>query len=177
MRSTLAAILLFAVASTAVPVHASQLRYTFENVVFDDGGTLTGSFVYDFDTLVVSSINVQTTAGSSFGGAAYAQGVAALSSAVLLATEQVPPAGDLAGETVLALLVLAPLEGFTTALDGTLRESRCPDAGLCLQQSQTTLRTVSSGSLVSSVVPLPPALPLMLTGVAALAGFRRRLRR
>jgi hypothetical protein len=35
---------------------------------------------------------------------------------------------------------------------------------------------VSSGSLVSSVVPLPPALPLMLTGVAALAGLRRRMR-
>src|ERR1035438_9154092 len=39
---------------------------------FGDGGTATGSFVYDANNGVVSAISVTTTQGSSFAGARYA---------------------------------------------------------------------------------------------------------
>lgn len=173
-RSILAPLALGLLAVLAAPAQAAPLLWTFDNVAFNDGGSLTGSFVYDFSTLTVSSVNVQSTTGSAFGGTSYTGGINLFASGggLLLTTDQVPPANDLAGENVLGLILVFPFAGTFGA--GNFNESVCPLAGPCVQGTLTTLRTVTSGNIVGSVVPVPAALPLLVSGFAALVALRRR---
>ena len=50
---------------------AVPLTWTLQSVVFDDGGTANGSFVFDADTTSYSNIMINTTAGSVLGAQAY----------------------------------------------------------------------------------------------------------
>jgi len=50
---------------------ADGVSWTLNNMVFSDGATASGSFVYDAATNTLSSISITTTAGSAFGGATY----------------------------------------------------------------------------------------------------------
>ena len=50
---------------------ADGVLWTLNDMVFSDGATASGSFVYDAATNTLSSINVTTTGGSAFGGATY----------------------------------------------------------------------------------------------------------
>lgn len=52
-------------------VSAAPLTWTLDNVVFDDGGTVTGSFVYDADTNTYSGISLQTAGGPITGASGY----------------------------------------------------------------------------------------------------------
>jgi len=52
-------------------IQAIPLTWTLNNVVFDDGGTAHGSFVYDSDTEDLTEVEIWTTAGSSYEGYAY----------------------------------------------------------------------------------------------------------
>jgi hypothetical protein len=55
-----------------VPVaSADGVTWTLENLNFDDGGTATGSFVYDATTNTYSDINIVTSTGTKFAGATY----------------------------------------------------------------------------------------------------------
>ena len=56
----------FATAASATP-----LLWTLNGLVFDDGGTASGSFVYDADSHHFSAINLATTAGSILPGATF----------------------------------------------------------------------------------------------------------
>ena len=47
------------------------LTWTISNATFSDGGTASGTFVYDADTNTYSSINITTTTGSVRSGASY----------------------------------------------------------------------------------------------------------
>ena len=44
-----------------IRAHADPVLWTFDSVTFTDGGTATGSFVWDNDTLVASDIMFTTT--------------------------------------------------------------------------------------------------------------------
>ena len=55
----------------SVPLRAIPLTWTLHNVTFNDGGTASGTYVYDADTNTVSNINIVTTAGSAMPGATY----------------------------------------------------------------------------------------------------------
>jgi len=46
---------LLLVCSSAI---AAPVKWTFQNVVFNDGGTMTGSFTWDADTYQFSDINI-----------------------------------------------------------------------------------------------------------------------
>jgi len=50
---------------------AGMIRWNYQDVKFDDGGTASGSFSYDADTGVYSSISISTTPGSRFPGSSY----------------------------------------------------------------------------------------------------------
>lgn len=50
---------------------AAPLTWTLDNVVFDDGGTVTGSFIYDADTNTYSGISLQTAGGPITGASGY----------------------------------------------------------------------------------------------------------
>lgn len=50
---------------------AAPVTWTLTGVVFNDGGTATGSFTYDASTNTYSSVNITTTTGSSRTGTTY----------------------------------------------------------------------------------------------------------
>jgi len=50
---------------TAQTVGAAVLTWTFANVMFDDGGTLFGSFDFDADTDTFSNLNISTQGGDA----------------------------------------------------------------------------------------------------------------
>src|SRR5258708_17612531 len=50
---------------------AAPVVWTLSGVTFSDGGTASGSFIFDADTNTYSSINVTTTTGSVRTGASY----------------------------------------------------------------------------------------------------------
>ena len=66
MAGVLTGMLLSSAPALAVPV-----LWSVEDVVFDDGGTASGTFVFDADTGVYSDIAITTTAGAVLSGAPY----------------------------------------------------------------------------------------------------------
>lgn len=77
-------------------------RWHLDNAVFHDGGTATGSFVFDDPSDSYSDIQMSTTAGTSFGGAEYTELVPGNpGDAFSLWTVTNASAGDLSGEDVL----------------------------------------------------------------------------
>lgn len=62
LPTLLNAAVLTLVASTFVEsAQAASLRWSFQNIVFNDGGTLSGSFNYDADTNTYSNINIHVS--------------------------------------------------------------------------------------------------------------------
>jgi beta-glucanase (GH16 family) len=61
---TIAAAAFVSCASVA-PVVAAPLTWQVSNVVFDDGGTLAGTFIFDAATQQYSSIDLFSTAGTT----------------------------------------------------------------------------------------------------------------
>lgn len=66
MRSKLFALIAVVLLVGPMSANAVPLVWNLQGVTFDDGGTATGSFVYDADTLTYSAINIQTTGNLSF---------------------------------------------------------------------------------------------------------------
>ena len=62
-RSLLAVPALLVLLCVPSVASADGITWTLSGVTFDDGGTASGSFVYDAVTNTVSSINIVTTAG------------------------------------------------------------------------------------------------------------------
>jgi hypothetical protein len=50
----------------SIPVNATPIMWNLQGVTFDDGGTATGSFIYDADTSTYSAITIQTTGNLAF---------------------------------------------------------------------------------------------------------------
>lgn len=161
MRLSLAALLLI-VSATA---HAVPVTWTFQNVVFEDGGTLAGSFTYDADTVSYSDVNVTTTAGSAAPGATYLFQDAFFPLFGPDNTWFSPVnGGDATGEYSVHLSFLEDLTnaGGTIALNSSF-EGICT-ASNCINGD--ILRYVTSGSVTA--VPVPAAVWLMLSGLASL---------
>lgn len=55
----------------AAIAHATPVNWKLNGVLFSDGGTANGTFVYDADTNQFSAINITTTTGSVLSGAAF----------------------------------------------------------------------------------------------------------
>lgn len=55
---------------TSTSVFATPVTWTLEGVTFDDGGTATGSFVYDADLAEYISFDIRTTAGTALDSTA-----------------------------------------------------------------------------------------------------------
>jgi len=168
------AALFMASGANAVPV-----KWNLVDVTFDDGGSSTGSFVYEVDTLSLSEINITTTGGTSFGGAVYAfehsaftgfgaDGIAVISEVV----------GDLSGETWLGLNLTAdPMTNaggtipLTSGFFSAFNEYSCPDAA-CGPGGSPGLRGTAGGSISS--VPVPAAVWLFGSAIGVLGWIRRK---
>ena len=70
-RLNVAASILFLLLGLAPGASADSVTWTLHDVLFSDGATASGSFVYDASTNKVSAVNITTTGGSLFGGATY----------------------------------------------------------------------------------------------------------
>ena len=164
--------------ASAVPV-----MWTLQGVTFSDGGTASGSFVYDADTNTYSSINVSTTAGTVVTTPATYQFLdPGFPSASGELAAFVTATGDLTGVRVVALVSTAPMTdaGGTVTLvpvssgEGVCSNSVCSTAG--------ELRSLSAGSLNGQAVAPVPALStwamlgtVLLLGASAFLMLRKSL--
>lgn len=172
-----------AIATLALPgaASAAPVLWTLSGVAFSDGGTASGSFVYDADANTYSSINITTTAGSVRGSAVHgrlhpdphhhAQGAVFTTSA-----------GATTGAPLFQFSLQAPLTnagGSTTIMPGPSVEAAC-DVGCTGYVAP--FRSVVAGAMTGT--PVPAAVPTLsewamillaalLAGGAALTLSRR----
>ena len=144
---------------------ADGITWNLSGVTFDDGGSASGSFVYDAPSNTFSAIDITTTAGSAFAGATYTglSGAFGSSNTGML----LGPSGNLTDTALLFLMFGANLtnSGGTVPLNG-VGEGTCDDAD-CF--NSTLLRSITAGDVVGAVAtPEPSAFLLVGTGLLAL---------
>lgn len=177
IRCLIIASVLLALFSLPPIASADGITWDLVGVTFSDGGTASGSFVYDATTNTYSDIDITTTAGSAFGGATY----------TFIGTEYVSSAGEMILVTTLGDLANTPTlvlyfdGGELTNLGGTLSVSGIGE-GICNNTSDcsvaTELREITGGEVVAST-PEPPALSLLSIGLVLLlaaASFMQKTR-
>ena len=161
---------------------ASPVDWSLAGLTFDDGGTLSGSFVYDVDTNSYSAIDIITTPGSVLPGATYTALDPYDSSSGLLGT-LTEADGDLTGTPWLLIdfsnaltdpggdpypYTFVAYEGYCTTDDCT--------------NSIGTGFTVDRGTAVAgnatqeSTSPEPSSCGLALMGVGFLMALMRKMR-
>jgi hypothetical protein len=159
------------IAAVTVSLSAAAPKiWTITNGTFDDGGTFSGSFVYDASTNTYSSINVQTTTGHVFGNPSASTytvlnpGIAPTAKTVLFVDQ--PGQFSYMGDPTLDL-------GFSTALTdagGTVNLSGTEYT--CSAQNCNGLGSPSrgvTGGTASAAGPVTSAPTLSGWGTAALA--------
>lgn len=166
-----------ALLALAPGVRAAPVVWTLADVLFDDGGTAAGSFIYDADTDTYSAINISTSAGSVFGGAAYAELLFGGATDAAFVSGALP---DYTGEPLLQLIFQTPLTsagGLVGLVDlffpaASSYEATCTD-GPCF--GAIFERSLVDGGLIGVVIPIPAA-GLLLPGALAMLAFARRRR-
>jgi hypothetical protein len=153
----------------SVSVLAFSKPWTLGGVVFNDGGTASGSVSYDAATNTYSNINVTTTAGTTLlTGASYtffSNGFAPGAGGVLLNASN---AADLTGTRGFAVFFNPPLSEFGTTTTITGQEATCADAG-CNAPAPPS-RFVSAGAATAPVQANPvPTLSIPMLALLALA--------
>jgi hypothetical protein len=168
--------LLAVLALGAAPLaQAAPVQWVLQDVLFNDGGTAFGSFVYDADTNTFSSIAITTTDGSALSGNFYEfinfdPGLADADS-VLLAAAADPVFGTPAFNMNLA----TPMTNAGGTIDLATAPPPLAFESTCLTNPCTMFfsidREIISGSI--SAVPLPGALWLFATALGFLGWWRR----
>ena len=170
MRALFAALLI----ALAGAVQAAPVVWTIDSLLFDDGGTASGSFTYDADTNTYSHISISTSSGSVLPGGVY--GV------IHPHTPYVAPSNETGmvvldvtnGEfdsTAMSLIFESPLSnaGGTILLTYSI-ETSC--AGELCNFPVSPQRFLVSGSV--SAVPIPAAVWLFGSGLGLLGWLRGR---
>jgi hypothetical protein len=169
-RNLITALTLFVLFCVPSIASADGITWDLSGVTFDDGGTASGSFVYDASTNKYSSIDIITTLGTAFGGDTYTSLSSAFdsSSTGLL----VGASGDLTNTALLFLLYGADLTnaGGTVPLivsgENQGGEGTCDNSDCSLT---TLLRSTTAGQVVGTVsTPEPSVLSFLGLGLGAL---------
>jgi IPTL-CTERM motif len=164
MKTMILRFLLAAFAAAGLPASALAvpLLWTLNGVTLSDGGTASGSFVYDATANTNSAVNIKTTSGSSVTGSTYTfvcsspcDGGLAFSPTYLVALT-VSGSGNLTGLPVLELRFNTSLTnaGGTVTLNTISFEDRCSDSN-CIATT-TPFRSITAGSITAG--PLAPAV-------------------
>jgi len=170
MRLLIIFMILFSGAAQAIPV-----TWTLQDVVFDDGGSASGFFIYDADLDLYSSVNITTTSGSDLSGESYLypKGVFAGPFSLVATAQDVP---DLTGVASIALFynpgVLTNSGGTRSLVEGSSRESFCADPDCNIGVGEPNSRDIIAGSI--SAVPVPAAVWLFGSALAGLGWLRRK---
>ncbi|MEZ5894401.1 MAG: VPLPA-CTERM sorting domain-containing protein [Parvularculaceae bacterium] len=177
--------LLAAVLSTfglCAPAGATPVTWTLADAVFSDGGTASGTFIYDADANVYSNVDIVTTAGSKQSGAEYhlLPSLFAFSATRFGAVPVASPA--LSGKTIFSITWASALTN-DGGIVGILTGSPSGE-GVCSNFNCSIFtgfgggarNFVSGYATTASEVPLPAALPLFFAGFAGLGAASRRQR-
>jgi hypothetical protein len=159
--------LVFAVSLlSVVPFSASagQILWTFDGATFSDGGTASGSFIFDADLNQYSSVEITTISGSALSGATYDVVTTALfpdAGEALFGTTT----GDLTGTPGLALFYASELSDAggpisISSSPGFGREGTCVDP-TCSEPTGPN-RIFSSGTIVGTVVAPEPSTVVLI---------------
>jgi hypothetical protein len=175
LKRLLPVITLLASLGIATDAQALSVLWTLQDVQFEDGGSATGSFVYDADINTYANISVTTTTGSATTGGT----VSLLLDGDANGAAVVPLQGDLTGATLLQLLFQAPLTnagGVVALVDpffapNSSSEGRCSNASC---SSASFARFMASGDVVGAPVPVPATGALLAAALAALGPRVRR---
>jgi hypothetical protein len=166
-----ASTLLFAAAADAAPV-----TWNLQNWTFDDGGTASGSFVFDASTGRYSSVSVLSTNGTVRTGARYVLPNPTSAGNANFAAWVTGLFADFTGTPVIAVNWLSALTdaGGTVGanLAGFHGEYAC--GGVSCASAETPARFLRSGAVTTVAVPLPATLPLVGLALTMLAALRRR---
>lgn len=160
---------------------AGPILWTLQGFTFDDGGTASGSFMFDAATGLYSSINITTSNGSVLSGSTYAfvdPGNAGFNgpSEIFMVASSAP---DLTGSPFLGLIWQSNLTGGggTVPLSSSLNsgETKCTNSG-CTSINQLTGRLLTGGSVTTGAGTVPEPATFVLVGCAlAAVGLKRRV--
>jgi hypothetical protein len=164
---------LFVVSASAVPIN-----WVLSGVTLDDGGTVSGSFVYDVTTNSFATVNITTTNGSSRTGQVYhfvcgqdvptCNGLTPSSGNALYLTST---AANQTGLPALALFFTPPLSNITGSRSASGLEATCNNATCAAPVPP--IRNVTAGTVTSATLqptPIPTTWLLVMTGLI-LAGL------
>jgi hypothetical protein len=160
-------LLLIFTLSASLAANAVPVTWTVDSLLFDDGGTGSGTFSYDADTNTYSNIDIVTTVGANFTGAHY---MSLINNAVNNANSLIIMVYPLEGLSGLELSFAASLTNYGGSITITGgRESIC---GQECMYPVSDLRYISSGQ--ASAVPVPAAVWLFGSALAGLGWLKRK---
>ena len=175
LRSLSTALVLFVMFCVPSIASADGITWDLSGVTFDDGGTASGSFVYDAltNTYTPGDITVTTTAGTLLTGATYTSLSACCGSSDTGLTLG-PNVSDFTNTPLLFLLFSAPLTnaGGTIQLSFGFADTDFDSAeDFCTNSdcSEFSMRFVTGGEVVGSpAVPEPSSISLLIGGLIVL---------
>jgi len=152
-------------------VSAQPIKWTLNDVVFDDGGTLSGYFVFDADSQAISEVSISSTSGANGPAQIYNTTVWSTGQLGYVDDEKYTVLGfDSEGSTNLNLVL--SVAGHLSNSGGSydLLLSGCTLGNLCsnedYENNPVLERYAVSGSI--SAVPLPAGVWLLASSLALL---------
>lgn len=161
----------------AMPSAATLVTWYLDGVTFDDGGSASGSFIFDADTVTYSGVSISTTPGSAFTGALYDYEIAG--TAIYFYALRSFDLPTFIGDPFFLLGYSSPLTNAGGVIPLSISpEGLCNDAG-CFEFSN--FRQTNGGSVTTTQpgggageVPEPSTFTLFLLAMATLFLFRWR---
>lgn len=160
---------LFVVEASAVPIN-----WVLSGVTLADGGTVSGSFVYDVSTNAFSTVNITTTTGSARTGQVYhfvcgqdvptCNGVSPSGDGALYLTST---SSNQTGSPALALFFTPSLSNVLGTRTVSGLEAGCSNATCAAPVAP--IRNVSGGTV--SATALPQATPIPTTWLLVMTGL------